>query len=121
MRNMRYAVRQLLATPGSTAIAVLIAAIGIGAATTLSGLVDAVVLKPFALPDADRLVVVYETNLERNVPYFATSVPNYMDFKARAKSFSSLAAVYWRAMNLTGRGAPELIQVRAMTANFLPT
>jgi predicted permease len=121
MRSLRYAVRQLLATPGFTAIAVLITAIGIGAATTMFSIVDAVVLKPFALPDPGRLVVVYETNLERNVPFFATSVPNYVDFKARAKGFSSLAAVYWRAMNLTGRGEPELIQVRAMTASFLPT
>ena len=72
-------------------------------------------------PQADRLVAVYETNLERNVPLFSVSVPNYVDFQARATSFAAMAAVTWRAMNVTGRGEPELIQVRTVTANFLGT
>ena len=121
MRTLRYAVRQLAATPGFTAVAILIVAIGIGAATAMFSTVDAVVLRPLALPDADRLVSVYETNLERDVPSFSVSVPNYVDFKARAKSFAAMAAVSWRAMNLTGRGEPQLIQVRMVTANFLGT
>ncbi len=121
MRTIRYAVRQLAATPGFTAVAVLIAAIGIGASTAMFSTVDAVVLRPLALPQADRLVAVYETNLERNVPLFSVSVPNFVDFQARAQSFASMAAVTWRAMNLTGSGEPELIQVRTVTANFLAT
>jgi putative ABC transport system permease protein len=121
MRTLRYALRQLLLTPGFTAIAVLIAAIGIGASTAMFSTVHAVVLKPLSLPEPDRLVTVYETNLERNVPFFSVSVPNYVDFKARATSFAAMAAVTWRAMNLTGRGDPQLIQVRRITANFLDT
>jgi putative ABC transport system permease protein len=120
-RILRYAIRQLAATPGFTAIAVLIAAIGIGASTAMFSTVHAVVLKPLSLPDPERLVTVYETNLERNVPFFSVSVPNYVDFKARATSFSAMAAVTWHAMNLTGRGEPQLIQVRMVTANFLGT
>ena len=118
---VRYAIRQLAATPGFTIIAVLIAAIGIGASTAMFSTVHAVVLKPLSLPEADRLVVVYETNLERDVPFFSVSVPNYVDFKARATSFASMAAESWRAMNLTGSGEPRLIQVRTVTANFLAT
>ena len=121
MRTLRYAIRQLAATPGFTAVAVLIVAIGIGASTAMFSTVDAVVLRPLALPDADRLVAVYETNLERNVPFFSVSVPNYVDFKNQATSFASMAAVTWRAMNLTGGGEPELIQVRMVTGNFLRT
>jgi putative ABC transport system permease protein len=121
MRTLRYAIRQLAATPGFTAVAVLIVAIGIGASTAMFSTVDAVVLRPLALPEADRLVAVYETNLERDVPFFAVSVPNYVDFRNEAKSFASMAAVTWRAMNLTGSGEPELIQVRHVTSNFLRT
>lgn len=121
MRTLRYAIRQLAATPGFTAIAVLIVAVGIGAATAMYSTVHAVVLRPLALPHAERLVVVYETNLERNVPIFSVSVPNYVDFKARATSFEAMAAVSWRAMNLTGGGEPQLIQVRQVTASFLGT
>ena len=103
MRTLRYAVRQLAATPGFTAVAILIVAIGIGASTAMFSTVHAVVLKPLSLPEPDRLVAVYETNLERDVPFFSVSVPNYVDFKARATSFTSMAAVTWRAMNLTGQ------------------
>ena len=88
MRTLRYAVRQLAATPGFTAVAILIVAIGIGASTAMFSTVHAVVLKPLALPEPDRLVAVYETNLERDVPFFSVSVPNYVDFKARATSFA---------------------------------
>ena len=121
MRTLRYAFRQLLVSPGFTAIAVLIVAVGIGAATAMFSTVDAVLLRPLALPEPDRLVAVYETNPERDLPAFALSVPNYVDFKARAEGFLDVAAVYWRAMNLTGRGEPEMVQVRAITANFLST
>jgi len=121
LTTLRYAIRQLTATPGFTAIAVLIAAIGIGASTAMFSTVHAVVLKPLSLPEPERLVTVYETNLERNVPFFSVSVPNYVDFKARATSFAAMAAVTWHAMNLTGRGDPQLIQVRMVTANFLRT
>src|SRR5689334_17710228 len=121
MRTLRYAIRQLAATPGFTAIAVLIVAIGIGASTAMFSVVDAVVLKPLRLPEPDRLVAVYETNLERDLPMFEVSVLNYLDFKARSKSFASLASVGWQAMNLTGSGEPELIQVRRVTANFFGT
>lgn len=120
-RTLRYAVRQLRATPGFTVVAVLITAIGIAASTAMFSTVHAVVLKPLSLPEADRLVVVYETNIERDVPFFSVSVPNYVDFRARATSFSAMTAVSWRAMNLTGRGDPQLIQVRMVTANFLRT
>ena len=121
MRILRYALRQLRVTPGFTAIAVLIPAIGIGASTAMFSTVHAVVLKPLSVPEPERLVTIYETNLERNVPFFSVSVPNYVDFKARATSFTAMAAVTWRAMNLTGRGDPQLVQVRMVTANFLDT
>jgi putative ABC transport system permease protein len=121
MRTLRYAIRQLAATPGFTAVAVLIVAVGIGAATAMYSTVHAVVLRPLPLPESGRLVVVHETNLERNIPAFSVSVPNFVDFRQRATSFTSMAAVTWRAMNLTGGGEPQMIQVRQVTAEFLST
>jgi len=119
--DLRYVLRTLGKSPGFTAIALAIVAIGIGAATAMFSTVDTLVLRPVALPEPDRLVGVYETNLERNLPFFSVSVPNYVDWKNRAQSWQSLAAFGWRAMNLTGEGEPELVQVKTITANFLPT
>jgi predicted permease len=108
MHDLRYAFRSLAKTPGFSAVAVLIVALGIGAATAMFSTVNALVLRP-------------ETNLPRNVPRFSVSYPNYRDWCDRSRSWTSLAAVGWRAMNLTGGGDPELVNVRPMTANFLPT
>jgi putative ABC transport system permease protein len=121
MQDLKFALRSLLKAPGFTAVAVLIVALGIGAATAMFSTVNSLVLRPVALPESERLAVVYETNLPRNVSRFSVSYPNYRDWCERSRSWTALAAVGWRAMNLTGRGDPELVNVRPMTANFLPT
>jgi putative ABC transport system permease protein len=119
--DLKFALRSLRYTPGFTLVAVLIVAIGIGAATAMFSAVNALVLRPLALPEPDRLVSIYETNLPRNQPFFSVSVPNFADWKARARSWESLAATSGRAMNLTSDGEPELVQASTVTASFFPT
>jgi putative ABC transport system permease protein len=121
MNELRIALRQLLKNPGFTAVAVLTLALGIGATTAIFSTVNALVLRPPELPEPERLMVVYESNLSRNVASFSSSYPNYIDWRDRSRSWESLAAVGGRAMNLTGGGEPEFVNVIAMTANFLPT
>jgi putative ABC transport system permease protein len=121
MQALRYAIRQLARSPGFTIVAVLIVALGIGAATAMFSTVNALVLRPVALPESDRLVVVYETNLPRNIQRFTASYPDYRDWRDRSRSWESMGAITWRSMNLTGGGEPEFVSVRAMTANLLPT
>lgn len=119
--DLRFALRQLLKTPGFAVVAVLIAALGIGSATAMFSTVNALVLRPIALPEPERLAVVYETHLERNIPQFSVSIPNYLDWRNRSKSWVSLAAVNARGMNLTDDAEPELLRAPAVTANFLAT
>jgi putative ABC transport system permease protein len=121
LTDFRYALRSLSKTPGFATVAVLVAALGIGAATAMFSVVNALVLRPVPLPNAEQLVVVYETNLPRNVPLFSASYPNFADWRDRSKSWESLAAVGGRGMTLTGNSEPKFIYGRTMTANFLPT
>jgi putative ABC transport system permease protein len=118
---MKHAFRQLTKSPGYAIISILIVAIGIGAVTTMFSTVSAVILRPFHLPAPERLVAVFEDNLAHNLSVFQVSAPNYADWRDRSQSFQSLAAVDWRAKNLTGHGEPEHIAVRGVTANFLST
>jgi putative ABC transport system permease protein len=74
-----------------------------------------------ALPGSDRLAVIYETNLPRNIPRFTASYPDYCAWRDQSRSWESIGAVTWRSMNLTGGGEPEYVGVRAMTASLLPT
>ena len=121
LTDLRLAFRSLAKTPGFTAVALLIVALGIGAATTMFGTVNALVLRPVALPEPDRLVAIYETNLPRDQPFFAVSIVNFNDWRERTRSWTSLAALSWRAVNLMGLGDPEVVQAKQVTVDFYPT
>ncbi|MFT3869417.1 MAG: ABC transporter permease [Nibricoccus sp.] len=121
LSDLRFALRSLAKTPGFTAVAILIVAIGIGATTAMFSAVNALVLLPVPLPASDRLAVVYETNLPRKVSRFAASYRDYCDWRDQSHSWESLGTVTWRAMNLTGGTEPKFVHVHAMTANLLPT
>jgi putative ABC transport system permease protein len=94
-RDVRHGVRQLRRSPGFALAALTCLALGIGAATTVYSVVDAILIQPLPFRDADRLVRLYE-----NVPASVAGRPPterglfYREFPdwAQAKSLQDLAA-----------------------------
>ena len=117
INDLRYAFRQLIKSPGFTAVTILTLALGIGACTAIFSVVNAVLLRPLDYPDPARLVVIRETQLPE-FPEFSVSPPNYLDWEKQTKSFEKLAAYSGSRINLTGDGEPQaLIGVKA-TAHY---
>jgi hypothetical protein len=79
-RDARYAVHQLRKSPGFTIVALATLALGIGATTAIFSVVDAVMLKPFPFPTADRLVQV-RSAIAATGNGSAASYPDFLDWR----------------------------------------
>jgi len=78
LRDLRYGLRQLAASPVTTAAAVLSLALGIGVNTAIFSFVDALFLAPLPVAEPDRLVAIYTTD-PANPGLLPLSHPNFAD------------------------------------------
>jgi predicted permease len=118
---LRYAVRQLLKSPGFTLVAVVGLALGIGANVALFSVVNSVFLRPLPYQEPDRLVRLSSTNEENNLTRVGFSYPRYLEVQQRQQVFSDLALSAGNAFTLTGRGDPEQLVGLHASAALLPT
>src|SRR3984893_4329923 len=100
-RDLRYAVRLLLKSPGFTAVALLSIALGIGANTTVFSVINAVLLKSLPYKDASTLVLLWgdsrgEPSLRNHSQVSATDVA---DFRKQAGVFEDVTTYSsWNAI-----------------------
>lgn len=118
LNDIRYGYRMLVKSPAFTAVAVLALALGIGANTAIFSIVNALLLHPFRFKDMDRLVAVWETIPSQDVMHNEASVPNYLDWRAQAKSFENLGGYSWWNVNVSGVEPPERVQGFLVSSNF---
>jgi predicted permease len=122
VRDLRYGARALLRGPGFTVVATLVMALGIGATTTLFTIVHAVLLSPLPLPEAERLVSLWESNLSNEFPspYNVVSGGIFDDWRQQSTSFEQMALIGEDSANLSGDGAvlPEAIHARSCSYNL---
>ena len=116
LQDLRYAVRQLRKSPGFALAAVLTLSIGIGANTAIFSSMDAVVLRPLAVPQLDRVVTVAEQL--NSGGYEWVSLANYEDWARQSRSFENLAVRRRADMSLTGVGDAAHIEAAITSANF---
>jgi putative ABC transport system permease protein len=119
LQDLRYAFRMLAKSPGFTLVAVLTLALGIGANTAIFSVVNAVLLRPLPYPEPNRLVFLGEWS--EQIPEMSISMANFNDWRNQNKVFESMVAYQNDNVVLTGRGEPERLRLRRITAGFFPT
>src|SRR5712692_8522232 len=93
LQDLRFAVRMLLKNPGFTAVAVLIMALGIGANTAMFSVVNAVLLKPLAYSEPDRIVTLASL-WKADSGHGPVSAPDFHDWHDQSTAFEAMA--YYR-------------------------
>jgi len=119
LQDLRYALRMLTKSPGFTIVAILTLALGIGANTAIFSVVNAVLLRPLPYPESNRLVFLGEWS--EQIPEMSISMANFNDWRNQNKVFESMVAYQNDNVVLTGRGEPERLRLRRITAGFFPT
>jgi putative ABC transport system permease protein len=110
LQDVRYSLRLLLRTPGVTLVALLTLTLGIGANTAIFSIVNGVLLKPLAYPDADRLYLIQHALISDRTQLGSGTPGNFYDLQRAARSFTQLAAFSGATVTLTGHGDPERLQ-----------
>ena len=118
MSFLRQAFRSLFKTPGFTVVALLTLTLGIGANTVLFSAINTLFLRPLAYPQPEQLVRVYSVFAEKGLEQTAVSWPRFEAWRDQQQGFSALAAQSFTGFTLTGRGDPEQVQARRVTASF---
>jgi predicted permease len=114
IQDVRHGIRAMLRTPVFTAIAVIVLALGIGANTAIFSVVDAVLLRPLAYRDSDRLVTIL---MNGDGP---VSAGNYIDWRDQSQSFTAMCAAEAWSPNLTGIDFPEHIPGLKVAQDLFP-
>ncbi|MFZ0734077.1 MAG: ABC transporter permease [Candidatus Sulfotelmatobacter sp.] len=109
LQDLRYALRQMLKSPGFTVVAVVTLALGIGANTAIFSVVNAVLLRPLPYPNAGQLVMLWEQNPHRGWFENIISGENFLDWQKQNHVFAGMAAFESDSFNVTGNHQAEEI------------
>ena len=113
----RYALRALMRQPSFTLIALLTLTLGIGANAAIFSVVKAVLLNPLPYEEPERVLVLWEVNVEGNLEQ--VSIPTFDDWRAESRSVDAMAAYRQVNYSYVRDGDPrDVAGVKATPALF---
>jgi len=118
-QDLRVAVRGLTRAPAFTAVALLTLGLGIGATSSVFGVIRSVLLRPLPYPDADRLVQLWTDHRAtgRAQPEWLMP-PEFLEWQAANRTFAAMEAYRGWGPDLTGVGEPQSLSGQAVTWEF---
>ncbi|MGH9336495.1 MAG: ABC transporter permease, partial [Vicinamibacteria bacterium] len=121
-QDFRSAVRTLAKRPGFVLAAAVTLAVGIGAATALFSVVDAVLLRPLPYPEPDRLVSVFETQEGGRGDRHGPAPANVLDWRRETRSLKGIGAWWVTSTTLLSDNDNESEEAPSaqVTVDFFP-
>ena len=116
-QELRYAARKLAQRPAITITVIFILALGVSANTAIFSVVNSVLLSPLPYDKSNQLVVVKETNPEKEVKPDNISPANFLDLRNQ-KIFDSVTAWYQTAATLQDDRGAEQVAFAQVSVDF---
>ena len=116
IKDLKHALRMFAQSPAFTLAAVAALTLGIGANTAIFSVVNAVLLKPVAFPDPDRVVVFMNVSPRGSGP--AASPAKFQHYREQTQVVQDVSAFNSGLVNLTGGSFPEQLRSENVSAGF---
>ena len=116
-QDFRYALRTLRQRPGFAAVAILTLALGSGATTIMFTVINGVLLKPLAYPEADQLVTLHGKT-EKYGEQWGFSYPEFHDYQSTSRTLRSVAAWTYGGGTVTKPGEAEYLFGRHISSGL---
>src|SRR5688572_1002478 len=116
--DFSYALRSLRRTPGFTLIAVCALGVGIGANSTVFGMVDAVAFRKLAVAAPDELVALYAE--QGDATLLSVSYPTFEDVRREVRSFRDAAVFTESAVGVSGVDGATVAWAVHSSDNYFP-
>ena len=119
LQDLRYAARMLRKSPNFTAVAVSTLALGIGANAVVFGVMNALILRPLDLPQAQKLFMIERDQRSGDQDSSPMqSYPDYRDLRDRNRSFDGLIAYDIDTAGLDTGGSPSPVWLYEASGNY---
>ncbi|HXN53629.1 MAG TPA: ABC transporter permease [Candidatus Acidoferrum sp.] len=116
-KDLRYAFRMLVKSPGFSLIAVLALALGIGANTAIFSVFDGMLWRPLPAKNPHELVVLAAKTKGFEFP-INMSYPDFLDYRNVKQAFADVAAEVPSPVNLSVDGRAERAWTEFVSGNF---
>ncbi len=117
-RDLKQAWRAVRSAPGYAALVAGTLAFGIAANTIVFSAMNPYLLRSLPYGHPDELVQVNVVNPVTGWDMDRLSYPQFLDWKARSRAFSGLAAYSYGAVTVADADGPERVQLAHVTANM---
>jgi predicted permease len=114
LQDLRYTLRILAKSPGFTLVAVLTLTLAIGANAVVFGVLNALILRPLTVPQAESLYAI-QRGREHSM---GLSHPDYLDLRDRNRSFDGLAAFTLARAGLATGKDPTSVWALEVSGNY---